>query len=262
MDSAIITYQSAIDLCQSAPDEYEFSDRILTVSRGTWETAEEYYRFLQLVSIELLESSVNSQAEVFGFNMDYTDWLSSPFLDLWALSLVVYSEPDRRRIDLQELEGNVSSALDPDSLELVAIIPLVAVQDYGFWEVLLSNARDELTFEQEEFLGYAMGSLKTCDVETPMEIFPILGIPSPRILKEDVLADWRWFPELWTPRGILQCLQQNKHVDGEIKSLVSRILRCEGMDEDEAEEWRDHADVEWSHDEITEALNWCAGSKS
>lgn len=254
MERSELTAKAARQICESSSDHHELMMALSSISESPWTAEDEYFQFLENVSIELLSSAAYSKPEAFGWDMSDENWLRSPLFNLWKEAL---AKGDKQMRHKQiELEENLANTLDSEHIELLAAIPLASALCCGFWEALLTGV-SELSFEQEEFLGYAIAALRSRDIEPPMDIFPILGIPSCRILREEVLADWNWFPELWTPRGILQWLLENPHADQETKSIVSRILRCEGMEDWEKDEWREHMNIHWTEAEISKALEKC-----
>lgn len=245
---------SAALICESVESGPEGEEELRSVFLGPWLSLDEYIGFLERVSSQLLEGAVlKGSPEVFGINTYDDDWLSSPWFDLWKQVLACGDEQERNKP--VEIGTALANILDSRDISLALMMPLAATCTHGFWEVLLTG-RSELTFEQEEFLASAAAGLRLYEVEPYMDIFPLLSIPSARVLKE--LLDYSsGLPGLWTPKAILETLLENEHADEEIRSQVMRMLKSEDTGGWDQDEWEEHLSDYWTDEEIQEAISRC-----
>ncbi len=244
----------AVLICESVESGPEGEEELRSAFLRPWVTSDEYFGFLEHVSIQLLEGAVlRGSPEIFGINTYDDDWLSSPWFDLWSQ---IFAHGDERARDKSvEINAALANILDSREISLALMIPLAATCTHGFWEVLLTG-RSELTYEQEEFLGSAAAGLRLYEVEPYMDIFPMLSVPSARILKE--LLDYSsGLPGLWTPKAILETLLENEHADAEIRSQVVSMLKSEDIGGWDQDDWEEHLSDYWTAEEIQEAISRC-----
>ena len=219
-----------------------------------WETEEEFLGFFKEISIELAKTASkdpdHESASLYGRELYYALSLWSPYYKIWEKAFETKSPLLKENIDIQDWKTDIAREIE--TLKVIDMIPLAMAYEYPIFEALRNRAISDLTYSQEEFMGYLASSLMPgyYDGTIPIEI---IHIPSSRILGE-IFEDWMMYQDLWTPEIIREVLE-SEYADHSVKEKIAQVLR--GESDSDPESWDMHRESEWTDEDIEDILQLC-----
>lgn len=258
--SKALTCDEALEWLQKTLEDPENEDLYPDeVMRATleidWKSEEEFLEFFKEISIQLARTASKNTSEetvsLFGIPLCSALSLWSPYYMIWEKAFSTKSLRLNEKINIREWTSEIPP--ETESLILVNLIPLAAAYEHPIFEALRNRTISDLTYFEEEFMGYLASSLSPGYYEGILPV-EIIYIPSTRILSE-IFDDWMMYQDLWTPQ-IIQEVMELDYADQSIKEKIALVLRGESNLVD-PEAWEGHVEKYWSGDDIKRTLELC-----
>lgn len=254
-----LTCAEAIEWLQGTlndPDNEDLDpdEAMSAILEREWETEAEFLEFFKQISIELAKTASrdpdDESASLYGKPLYYALNLWSPYYDIWEKAFNTKSPLLKEDIDIQDWGTYV--ATEVGALKAITMIPLATAHELPIFEALRNRAISDLSYSQEEFMGYLASSLMPgyYDGTIPIEI---IHIPSSRILGE-IFEDWMTYQDLWTPETIREVLE-SEYADQSVKEKIAKVLR--GQSDSDPESWDMQRELEWTDEELEDILQLC-----
>jgi len=235
-------------------EDLDPTEAMSTILERDWKSEEEFLEFFKEISIELAKTASrdpdHESASLYGMPLYYALGLWSPYYEIWEKAFNSDSPLLNEDIDIQDWGTYV--AREVGTLKPITMIPLAMAHELPIFEALRNRAISDLTYSQEEFMGYLASSLTPgyYDGTIPIEI---IHIPSSRILGE-IFEDWMICQDLWTPEVIREVLE-SEYADQSVKEKIAKVLR--GESDSDPESWDMHRESEWTDEDLEDILQLC-----
>ena len=150
-----------------------------------WISEKEFFDFFKEISTQIASSASKSfneeTAEIFGIKILSGLSLYSPYYQLWEKAFATKSPGLQEEISVQDWDGELDPSIE--TMPLVSLIPHAMAYEPTIFEAIRNRTIIDLTYNQEEFLGYLVSSLLPGYFDGPLPV-EIIHIPSTRILSE------------------------------------------------------------------------------